>query len=881
MAGVGGQGSTPPHGGGGKGGGGGGGNPPPSGGAGVGPYYCAHPIDPAVGPQLPKLVSFEGPDGATQSINATEVTAWQYAVFRAQGPAFGRPDDVECANEPIDNEIAINPKCNADQPAYVHHCSAKAYCEAAGQRLCAPAVWERACSNGDKTKFGYGNEKSAVCNSPDFHPAGSLPECRGVEAPFDAIYDLSGNAAEWTDECVVTSGVGAGGNGADSPDTVDCRVRGGSFAGPADTMGCALSGLPGTASGFLARYERAGFRCCGVVTCTPGASRACYTGAPATRGVGRCADGRETCAADGSAFGPCVGEVLPKDEDCATDGDDDCDGEVNESGADCSCVPGSSRSCYGGNDARRDVGACHAGTQTCEPAGTGYGPCEGAVMPTAERCPEAADENCDGQVNEVGGTGCVCAAGQVEPCYDGLAGTAGVGICHAGTRLCLPGGNGWGTCADQIVPTSEIASSDLDEDCDGYVDEVGPEGSVPAAVGFTETFESSVGYAYALGRDRVNGGVLFVADGHAAVSRGGLPWLPFTLNQYSTTVASFAGDGTLAWLLPLPHHQVHGYLSLPQGYLLAANVGTTPYDQGTLHFRQLGPDRSTVWETSLDTSSGPFGVAMALQPDGGIVAAFALRGQVTVAGATFDGGNTQRTLLLTGLSSTGTPLWARTIVGLDPDTGGGPYQLAVAPNGEIWLSMIGRAPVDFGGGVIDVSEATHDVCVAKLSTVGEPLHARCLGGGADLGLGSLTVDAAGNALLAGTLNGKLDVGLGPVKGPDDLPAANRGYLVQLDPLGAPVLSRWLPAPSSLIPRASGYLLADAKAVSALSPTLTPLAAYLPKFGIFSPVGSLVPDDGDGFFFAGRYQEYTVTDIGTGPLPVYGERNFVLARVSLP
>lgn len=36
--------------------------------------------------------------------------------------------------------------------------------------------------------------------------------------------------------------------------------------------------------------------------------------------------GVHTCLADGSAFGPCVGEVLPAVEDCVTPTDDDCDG---------------------------------------------------------------------------------------------------------------------------------------------------------------------------------------------------------------------------------------------------------------------------------------------------------------------------------------------------------------------------------------------------------------------------------------------------------------------------------------------------------------------------------------------------------------------------
>ena len=38
-----------------------------------------------------------------------------------------------------------------------------------------------------------------------------------------------------------------------------------------------------------------------------------------------------------------------------------------------------------------------------------------------------------------GSTSSDCTPGEVTSCYDGPEGTAGVGICQAGTRTCLPG----------------------------------------------------------------------------------------------------------------------------------------------------------------------------------------------------------------------------------------------------------------------------------------------------------------------------------------------------------------------------------------------------------------------------------------------------------
>ncbi|EYF01849.1 RCC1 domain-containing protein [Chondromyces apiculatus] len=50
----------------------------------------------------------------------------------------------------------------------------------------------------------------------------------------------------------------------------------------------------------------------------PGASAFCdcYTGPAGTEDVGICRSGQQTCNADGSGYGPCLGEVLPGSETC-------------------------------------------------------------------------------------------------------------------------------------------------------------------------------------------------------------------------------------------------------------------------------------------------------------------------------------------------------------------------------------------------------------------------------------------------------------------------------------------------------------------------------------------------------------------------------------
>jgi hypothetical protein len=70
------------------------------------------------------------------------------------------------------------------------------------------------------------------------------------------------------------------------------------------------------------------------------------------------------------------------------------------------CTPDETQPCYSGPDGTQDVGACKAGTQTCNAEGTAFGPCGGEVTPQAEVCGTPVDESCDGTNDE----GCLVSA---------------------------------------------------------------------------------------------------------------------------------------------------------------------------------------------------------------------------------------------------------------------------------------------------------------------------------------------------------------------------------------------------------------------------------------------------------------------------------------
>ncbi|MBI5533535.1 MAG: hypothetical protein HY898_12525 [Deltaproteobacteria bacterium] len=205
--------------------------------------------------------------------------------------------------------------------------------------------------------------------------------------------------------------------------------------------------------------------------CQPGEVQDCYTGPPNTKDIGVCKGGKATCNNGGNGWGPCVGEVLPTAETCFTPGDDNCNGQVNEFGAGCVCTPNATESCYTGPPGTQAIGACTDGNWTCNAAGTAWGPCTGQVLPTPETCLTPVDDNCNGEVNEAGGAGCQCTPNSTQPCYGGPPGTQNVGTCKGGTQTCDSLGLGYGPCNGDIVPAPDVCTDNLDNDCNGTIND--------------------------------------------------------------------------------------------------------------------------------------------------------------------------------------------------------------------------------------------------------------------------------------------------------------------------------------------------------------------------------------------------------------------------
>lgn len=212
----------------------------------------------------PAMVVVADMDGSF-CVDSTETSDRQFNAFLAEPKANLPPAPAACSSKLAFGGIT---RADDDLPVVnVDWCDAWMFCAWAGKRLCGsrngmlindftpandPKIseWFAACSATGSKKFPYGDTVDpAACNGgAALVPVGSLPKCEGG---YPGVFDMTGNASEWEDNCDVK---------ATTPAMSECPPRG-AGAATADAMTCALTVLP-TSRLRQDRTTSTGIRCC-------------------------------------------------------------------------------------------------------------------------------------------------------------------------------------------------------------------------------------------------------------------------------------------------------------------------------------------------------------------------------------------------------------------------------------------------------------------------------------------------------------------------------------------------------------------------------------------------------------------------------------------
>jgi hypothetical protein len=198
------------------------------------------------------------------------------------------------------------------------------------------------------------------------------------------------------------------------------------------------------------------------------------------------------------------------------------------------------------------------------------------------------------------------------------------------------------------------------------------------------------------------------------------------------------------------------------------------------------PSKATgaaLWARTFVASAGGGGAriaGVATTRGGEVVIAGSFAGAIALGGDTLTSAG-EDDVFVAKLDREGRPLWSKRFGGPGFQNATG---VAVAPDGAVVVSGTLDQKTDFGGGEL-ASAGMIDVFCLKLDEAGRHVWSRRFGDEHEQEAGAVAVGADGSVVLAGSYEGKLDFGSGPLEsaGEDDV------FVAKLDASGKELWSR--------------------------------------------------------------------------------------------
>lgn len=419
------------------------------------------------------------------------------------------------------------------------------------------------------------------------------------------------------------------------------------------------------------------------------------------------------------------------------------------------CVPGSMVSCYSGPMGTEGTGLCAAGTQTCSADGTSLGACMGEILPAAEDCQTAADENC------LGATLDGCGEHLFSKAFGDPATQHGYKVVFDGAGNVIVTGS--------IVGTVDFGGGPLtaDQSYDTFVVKLGPAGDH-----LWSKVMGGVNYEFPTGAAVDSAGNVYITGAYVdQTDLGGGPLV--SAGQYDMFLAKL--DGATGALLS---SKSFGGPSYDEGSNVAVDgagdILVTGWFKSTINFgggnltaagggvpdifvAKLTAAGGHLWSKRLGGAGIDIPESLAVDPSGNALVTGSFEGSVDFGGGALTSAGGEDIFVLKLSSAAGAHVFSQRAGGASGDRG-----TSIAADGAGNVLVTGRYTdtIDFGGGAL-VSAGSNEGFYVKYSPAGAHVFSQRFGSpGADSGA-SITADPAGNIVLLGSLSGTVDLGGGP------------------------------------------------------------------------------------------------------------------------
>jgi hypothetical protein len=435
------------------------------------------------------------------------------------------------------------------------------------------------------------------------------------------------------------------------------------------------------------------------------------------------------------------------------------------------CEPGATEACYAGPEGTIDIGPCKGGTRTCSEDGSGFGACEGEVLPAFDDCATMADEDCSGAAPTCTGSylWSIIAGDAMAQRGWAVAVDAEKNVAVAGD---IRGSATFGMSTVTSVDETDIVVAKIDPT--GKPLWVRRWGDVGAQQANGVAFDAA-GNVFVVGS--MTGSVNF---GTGLIASKGLNDMfvvkldPSGTAMWAKTFGDIGDDKLLDIAVdPMGRLLVTGIFGDVVDFGFGKTVSAGGIDGIVL---MLDPgDGHALWTKPFGNAGTNYGWRVKSDAEGNaLVAGFGDAGGINFGAGLVTGPGMNDAYLLK-IDPNGGLVWAKVLGGPEGDAA---YDVGVGPDGEVVVAGTFSGTGDFGSGSMAAIGQT-DMFMSRFDKDGDISWSKRYGA-VETQPNGVAIDGAGHIVVTGFVRGDVDFGNGLILGHADADA----FIAKIDKTGA-------------------------------------------------------------------------------------------------